>query len=186
MEVAENLNLRKIEFVWEVIVQTLIGMKNGNNIWSVVRRVSLAAVVYNIWQERNHRIFRGEKSDSSALITKINETIRLKLMNISVKDSNAVRIQQPIENSRGPCTLNMGTCVWFYPTVVRGSSLTQWCNLDAMSYGHKVGFLQVVECQLDDALALSRKCSSLVLDLSVNRSFTLVFVMPFSRAPMVQ
>ncbi|GJW84490.1 RNA-directed DNA polymerase, eukaryota, reverse transcriptase zinc-binding domain protein [Tanacetum coccineum] len=82
----------KIEFVWEVIVQTLIGMKNGNNIWSVVRRLSLAAVVYNIWQERNHRIFRGEKSDSSALIIKINETIRLKLMNINVKDSNAVRI----------------------------------------------------------------------------------------------
>ncbi|GKB31892.1 RNA-directed DNA polymerase, eukaryota, reverse transcriptase zinc-binding domain protein [Tanacetum coccineum] len=45
MEVAKNLNLRKIEFVWEVIVQTLIGMKNGNNIWSVVRRLSLAAVV---------------------------------------------------------------------------------------------------------------------------------------------
>ncbi|GJR19680.1 putative ribonuclease H-like domain-containing protein [Tanacetum coccineum] len=65
-----------------------------------------------------------------------------------------------------------------------GSSLTQWCNLDTMSYGPKVGFLQVVECQLDDALALSRKCSSLVLDLSENRSFTLVFVMPFSRAPM--
>ncbi|GJY35448.1 hypothetical protein Tco_0420826 [Tanacetum coccineum] len=53
---------------------------------------TLRLVVYNIWQERNHRIFRGEKSDSNALITKINESIRLKLMNISVKDSNAVRI----------------------------------------------------------------------------------------------
>ncbi|GJW27228.1 RNA-directed DNA polymerase, eukaryota, reverse transcriptase zinc-binding domain protein [Tanacetum coccineum] len=75
----------------------------------------------------------------------------------------ALSFEQPIENSRGPCTLNMGTCVWFYPTVVRGSSLTQWCNLDAMSYGHKVGFLQVVECQLDDALALSRLKGTLQL-----------------------
>ncbi|GJT55891.1 RNA-directed DNA polymerase, eukaryota, reverse transcriptase zinc-binding domain protein [Tanacetum coccineum] len=29
----------------------LCGKKNGNNIWSVVRRLSLAAVVYYIWQE---------------------------------------------------------------------------------------------------------------------------------------
>ncbi|GJU17883.1 hypothetical protein Tco_1145849 [Tanacetum coccineum] len=52
-------------------------------------------LVFEYLSTNNNRvdwIFRGEKSDSSALITKINETIRLKLMNMSVKDSNAVKI----------------------------------------------------------------------------------------------
>ncbi|GJR75133.1 RNA-directed DNA polymerase, eukaryota, reverse transcriptase zinc-binding domain protein [Tanacetum coccineum] len=157
--VAGKMNLKKTDYIWEDIVQDMIGKKNGNNIWSVVRRISLAAVVYYIWQERNHRIFRGEKSDANGLIDTITETIKLKLMNLRVKESSEVRKVAEMWD-------------------------IQFKNFKSEGMLDMAGY-HMVECQLGDALALSKKCSSLVLDLSENRSFTLVFVMPFSRAPMV-
>ncbi|GJY16874.1 RNA-directed DNA polymerase, eukaryota, reverse transcriptase zinc-binding domain protein [Tanacetum coccineum] len=75
----------------EEIVQDLIEKRNGNNIWNAVRRISLVAVVYFIWQERNQRIFRGEKKSADKLLSVINEVVQLKLMNIKVKYSYAVK-----------------------------------------------------------------------------------------------
>ncbi|GJX90332.1 reverse transcriptase zinc-binding domain-containing protein [Tanacetum coccineum] len=90
-KVAEKMNLNKIEYKWDDIINELAGKKNGNNIWSAVRRLSLAAVVYFIWQERNQRIFRGDKRDADVLFDTINETIMLKLMSLRVKESYAVK-----------------------------------------------------------------------------------------------
>ncbi|GJY22232.1 RNA-directed DNA polymerase, eukaryota, reverse transcriptase zinc-binding domain protein [Tanacetum coccineum] len=55
------------------------------------RRISLAAVVYFIWKERNQRIFRRGKRNSNKLYDDIIDVIKLKLMNIKEKDSRAVR-----------------------------------------------------------------------------------------------
>nr|GEX19048.1 reverse transcriptase domain, reverse transcriptase zinc-binding domain protein [Tanacetum cinerariifolium]GFA48401.1 reverse transcriptase domain, reverse transcriptase zinc-binding domain protein [Tanacetum cinerariifolium] len=85
------MDLQKDNYKWDDIVNELTGKKNGNNIWSVVRRLSHAAVVYYIWQERNQRIFKGIKRGEATLIDTINEIIKLKLMSIKVKHSNAVK-----------------------------------------------------------------------------------------------
>ncbi|GKC66612.1 hypothetical protein Tco_1099210 [Tanacetum coccineum] len=90
-EIARKMNLQKVNYKWDDIVNELTGKKNGNNIWSAMRRLSLAAVVYYIWQERNQRIFKGSKRGEATLIDTINEIIKLKLMSIKVKNSNAVK-----------------------------------------------------------------------------------------------
>ncbi|GKB76255.1 hypothetical protein Tco_0943150, partial [Tanacetum coccineum] len=82
----------KVVFIWEDVINEILEAKIGNNIWSAVRRISLAAVVYFIWQERNQRIFKGVKRNASTLYADISEIIKMKLMNIRVKDSVAVRI----------------------------------------------------------------------------------------------
>nr|GEW55871.1 hypothetical protein [Tanacetum cinerariifolium] len=87
---AKKINLKNISYNWMDIVDELIVMKN-ENIWNVVRRISFAAVVYFIWQERNQRIFRNEKRTVEKLHTAICNVVKLKLMNINVKDSKAVR-----------------------------------------------------------------------------------------------
>ncbi|GKG12120.1 hypothetical protein Tco_0346357, partial [Tanacetum coccineum] len=76
-KVVGKINLKKTDYKWEEIISEIGGKKNGNNIWSVVRRLSLAAVVYYIWQERNQRIFRGDKRDADVLLDIINDTIKL-------------------------------------------------------------------------------------------------------------
>ncbi|GJX37817.1 hypothetical protein Tco_0251120 [Tanacetum coccineum] len=89
--VAKKLNLRKIGFKWEEIISDLIETKNGNNIWSVVRRTSLAVVVYSIWQERNKRVFKRKKRKFTEIQESVNKVIKLKMMNLRVRESNAVK-----------------------------------------------------------------------------------------------
>nr|GEU35771.1 hypothetical protein [Tanacetum cinerariifolium] len=88
---AKKMNLKKLCCNWEDIVKDLTKKKNGNNIWSDVKRISLTEMVYCIWMERNQRIFRGEKRNAVNLYTAINEVVHLKLMNIKVKDSCVVK-----------------------------------------------------------------------------------------------
>ncbi|GJW16459.1 RNA-directed DNA polymerase, eukaryota, reverse transcriptase zinc-binding domain protein [Tanacetum coccineum] len=46
---------------WNDLVDDMSELYCGNSIDSIIRRLSLAACVYLIWQERNWRIFRDEK-----------------------------------------------------------------------------------------------------------------------------
>ncbi|GJX38684.1 RNA-directed DNA polymerase, eukaryota, reverse transcriptase zinc-binding domain protein [Tanacetum coccineum] len=69
----------------------LINVGNGNNIRSVVRRLVFAASVYNIWHERNRRIFKDVKSSSEEVYKHIMDTVKNKLLGITVKESCAVR-----------------------------------------------------------------------------------------------
>ncbi|GJZ13056.1 hypothetical protein Tco_0548286 [Tanacetum coccineum] len=52
-----------------------------------VEWISLAAVVYFIRNERNARLFRGDKRKTDDLGKAISETIKLRLMSINVKNS---------------------------------------------------------------------------------------------------
>ncbi|GJV63611.1 reverse transcriptase domain-containing protein [Tanacetum coccineum] len=49
------------------------------------------AAVYYLWNERNSRLFGGIKKTEDALCHEIEETIRLNLMSVKVKESAAVR-----------------------------------------------------------------------------------------------
>ncbi|PWA86245.1 zf-RVT domain-containing protein [Artemisia annua] len=73
------------------IVQQMIIMGNGNNINSVVRRLMLAACVYNLWKERNGRIFRDCRRNCEEVINGITGTVKNRLMGITVRDSKDVR-----------------------------------------------------------------------------------------------
>ncbi|GKD57224.1 reverse transcriptase zinc-binding domain-containing protein, partial [Tanacetum coccineum] len=42
--------------LWNNIVKELAEKQNGNNIWSIVRRLCLATVVCSIWREKNNRM----------------------------------------------------------------------------------------------------------------------------------
>ena len=46
---------------WNGIVRYFDNQIYGNNIGSIIKRLGLAASVYMIWQERNYRMFKGEK-----------------------------------------------------------------------------------------------------------------------------
>ena len=80
-----------ISFKIDDVVTEYLRLENGNNIWSVVRRLSLAAVTYHIWKERNQRLFRGDKREAKKLFEDICEVVQLKLMNLNVKNSEAVK-----------------------------------------------------------------------------------------------
>ena len=77
---------------WNNIVQELANANNGNNIGSVVRRLCFAACVYSIWHERNCRVFRGENREVIDVVKAIIDTVKMKLMCINVKSSEAFRV----------------------------------------------------------------------------------------------
>ncbi|PWA39938.1 reverse transcriptase domain, Reverse transcriptase zinc-binding domain protein [Artemisia annua] len=76
---------------WQEIVHDMADSGNGNNIKSVVKRLLLAASVYNIWKERNGRIFRDVTKSGNEVFNSIVETVKTRLVGLTVRDSGAVR-----------------------------------------------------------------------------------------------
>ncbi|PWA40252.1 hypothetical protein CTI12_AA564300 [Artemisia annua] len=76
---------------WTDIVQYLINKPNGNNMWSIIRRLIFAACVYSLWHERNCRIFRDETQRWEDIVCKIVNIVKCILLGLKVKDSLAVR-----------------------------------------------------------------------------------------------
>ncbi|GJU93876.1 hypothetical protein Tco_1318632 [Tanacetum coccineum] len=66
-------------------------IKSNNNIWSILRRLVFGVVVYDIWQERNARVFGKDARKEEVLFKEIVETLKLKLMNLLVKESKEVK-----------------------------------------------------------------------------------------------
>nr|GEW91685.1 hypothetical protein [Tanacetum cinerariifolium] len=73
------------------IIYSMIDAGIGNNIRSIVRRISFSASIYNIWIKRNGRIFRDVKRSYEDVINKIVDTVKHKIIRLTVKDSPAVR-----------------------------------------------------------------------------------------------
>ncbi|GKE12141.1 reverse transcriptase zinc-binding domain-containing protein, partial [Tanacetum coccineum] len=61
------------------IIYYMIDAGIGNNIRSIVRMVAFSASIYNIWIERNGRIFRDVKRRCEDVINKIVDTIKHKI-----------------------------------------------------------------------------------------------------------
>ncbi|GKD85226.1 reverse transcriptase zinc-binding domain-containing protein [Tanacetum coccineum] len=55
--------LKKCNNEWKIILDELIQMPNKRNIWIIIKKITFAACVYHVWQERNTRIFQGVKKD---------------------------------------------------------------------------------------------------------------------------
>lgn len=88
--------------VWMVMTE----MPCTNNIISeVLGKIVLSTCVYFIWRERNARLFTTEKKNTNGMIKDIEDSVKLKLMNIKVKNYVQVRamaeewgIQMNIQN----------------------------------------------------------------------------------------
>nr|GEW51376.1 reverse transcriptase zinc-binding domain-containing protein [Tanacetum cinerariifolium] len=76
---------------WDNIIDEFAHMPNKSSIWSIVRRLYLASAVYSIWRERNNRVFRDEVCNWEVVLEMTCETVRLKLMGLIVKNTNAVQ-----------------------------------------------------------------------------------------------
>ena len=75
---------------WNDIVNEFACQPNGNSIGSIIRTLCLAASVYLIWQERNSRIFRSEYRDWEELFKVGCETVKVRLLSLKMKPSDAV------------------------------------------------------------------------------------------------
>ncbi|GJU67029.1 RNA-directed DNA polymerase, eukaryota, reverse transcriptase zinc-binding domain protein [Tanacetum coccineum] len=73
------------------IMQFLTDDGNGNNIRSIVRRIAFAACIYNIWQEKNGRIFREVGRNYDEVFKNIMDKVKHSLLGLTVKDSPVVR-----------------------------------------------------------------------------------------------
>ena len=76
---------------WDSHVSEMSSIQGHNSIWNVIRKICFAATVYHLWRERNHREFEQKEKDRDTLIKCIREDVRLKLISIKVKDTNAVK-----------------------------------------------------------------------------------------------
>ncbi|XP_059639124.1 uncharacterized protein LOC132281440 [Cornus florida] len=64
--------------------------KGKSNSWfynNSISRLALAALVYNIWNERNNRIFKKKFASANAVLHQTLQSIRWKLMSSPIKDS---------------------------------------------------------------------------------------------------
>ncbi|GKA26808.1 hypothetical protein Tco_0712917 [Tanacetum coccineum] len=88
-DIQKMTNVNHLPDSWEEVIHALCKMKNNNFIWSIVRRITLRSTVYCIWNERNAKLFRGEKWGIEAVGKIIRENIRFRLMSLIVKNSDA-------------------------------------------------------------------------------------------------
>ncbi|GJY44437.1 reverse transcriptase zinc-binding domain-containing protein [Tanacetum coccineum] len=82
---------RRLSHNWNNMIDESTRMATNNNIWSIMRRLVIGAVVYYIWQERNERLFKKQKRDVKILVQLVTETIKIRMMSFRVKESNAVK-----------------------------------------------------------------------------------------------
>ncbi|GJS80066.1 RNA-directed DNA polymerase, eukaryota, reverse transcriptase zinc-binding domain protein [Tanacetum coccineum] len=82
---------RKYSMDWQTVIVEMSQLKKSKNIWCIVSKLVCGAAVYYLWNERNSRLFGGIKKTEDALCHEIEETIRLNLMSVKVKESAAVR-----------------------------------------------------------------------------------------------
>ncbi|GJZ89918.1 hypothetical protein Tco_0661845, partial [Tanacetum coccineum] len=67
----KSMNVKHFLDSWDDIIQVMGSLKNNNSVWSIVRRISLGATVYFIWNERNSRVFKGEKRKTEDIVVLI-------------------------------------------------------------------------------------------------------------------
>ncbi|XP_071719077.1 uncharacterized protein [Rutidosis leptorrhynchoides] len=87
LEVKKLLLFRGLPTNIHAIVQKIAVFSYRNQIWDVINRITIAATVYNVWQERNSRIFKGRRRSESELVKCIVEGIKLNPTSFKIKNS---------------------------------------------------------------------------------------------------
>nr|GFB18160.1 reverse transcriptase zinc-binding domain-containing protein [Tanacetum cinerariifolium] len=86
-----KLNLKINATDWCNIVNEIGSMKCNNSIRSIITMICLGSVVYNIWKEKNNRLFTYVKMDIDFLSNVIISGVKIHLMSLQVKDLAAGR-----------------------------------------------------------------------------------------------
>ncbi|GJW28305.1 pentatricopeptide repeat-containing protein [Tanacetum coccineum] len=71
---------------WDQIIQEMGNFKNSRSIWNILKKIGIASCVYYVWKERNDRIFSTDKKTHCQVLQSINESIRLHLMSLTIKN----------------------------------------------------------------------------------------------------
>ncbi|GJZ05007.1 hypothetical protein Tco_0538282 [Tanacetum coccineum] len=74
--------------VWNIAIKRI---PSGSNGFILLNWLVLAANFYNIWAERNRRIFQDEKRSGDEVFKSIIHVVKSKLFGLAVKDSYAVK-----------------------------------------------------------------------------------------------
>lgn len=74
--IKELVCLEKTNHNWHEILQDIQNKPLNNSIRSVLGRLGLATCVYNIWRERNLRLFQGSKRTVDEVIQNIKDDLR--------------------------------------------------------------------------------------------------------------
>ncbi|GKE36902.1 hypothetical protein Tco_1460307, partial [Tanacetum coccineum] len=89
---------KKMIVDWDRTIKEMAKLNVNNSIWSITRRLVFGVVVYFIWQERNIRLFKHVKRDEETLVQVIKDTVKLRMMSLIVKESQAIRRMKEIWN----------------------------------------------------------------------------------------
>lgn len=63
------------------------GIPLSKSIWSIIRRLVVGAIIYNIWQERNFRLFKNISRPTNDVIVIIKKNVRMRLIGLKIKKS---------------------------------------------------------------------------------------------------
>lgn len=87
--------IQNYDNMWDNTVSKLSSETCGKGVWEIIQKLSFAAVVYHIWQERNSRIFNASKRSEEAVVNSICDDVRAKLMSVNVKTTvNVLRAEK--------------------------------------------------------------------------------------------
>ncbi|PWA39711.1 reverse transcriptase zinc-binding domain-containing protein [Artemisia annua] len=84
------MNKQMVDCKWNETINNFAEKPCNNSIWSIVRRLCLAAAVYGIWRERNSRIFSDERCTHETVFGKICDQVRSRLISLKAKSSSAI------------------------------------------------------------------------------------------------
>ncbi|PWA54068.1 RNA-directed DNA polymerase, eukaryota, Reverse transcriptase zinc-binding domain protein [Artemisia annua] len=70
---------------WPYVISGIVNKPASNKIWSIIQRLVFGAAVYFIWQERNVRRAQFVETIEDCLFKIVVDTVRLKLMSLSMK-----------------------------------------------------------------------------------------------------
>ncbi|XP_071688225.1 uncharacterized protein [Rutidosis leptorrhynchoides] len=89
-ELKKRLLFRGLPDNLQGIVNMLANFPFRSQIWDIINRLTVAAGVYHVWQERNSRVFNRRRRKIEDLVMHIEDVIRMKLTTFSVKSTNAM------------------------------------------------------------------------------------------------
>ncbi|GJY03088.1 RNA-directed DNA polymerase, eukaryota, reverse transcriptase zinc-binding domain protein [Tanacetum coccineum] len=84
-DLKDRMEKRDLSNSWDALIDQYARSVCNNSIGSILRRILLATVVYNIWKERNTRLFTGEVKDGKTVQIIITESVKLQLLGLKVK-----------------------------------------------------------------------------------------------------
>ena len=76
--------------LWSDIQKYILRRPINKSIWSIMQRLVVGASIYFLWQERNLRMFQGRTRTFDEVCNLIKDTVRLRVMNLSLNASPQV------------------------------------------------------------------------------------------------